>query len=77
MKILISAYACEPNSGSEQEVGWSWIKALSKNNNNKITKITRKSKKKKIYLENTLCKKKNFNFLFYDFPNFFLKILKI
>ena len=59
MKILISAYACEPNSGSEHEVGWSWIKALSKNNKNKITVITRKSNKKKIYLENTLCKKKN------------------
>ena len=58
MKILISAYACEPNSGSEPEVGWSWIKALSKNNKNKITVITRKSNKKKIYLENTLCKKK-------------------
>ena len=76
MKILISAYACEPNSGSEHEVGWSWIKALSKNNKNKITVITRKSNKKKIYLENTLCKKKNVNFWFYDLPDFFLKILK-
>ena len=76
MKILISAYSCEPNSGSEHEVGWSWIKALSKNNKNKITVITRKSNKKKIYLENTLCKKKNVNFWFYDLPDFFLKILK-
>ena len=76
MKILISAYSCEPNSGSEHEIGWSWIKALSKNNKNKITIITRKSNKKKIYLENTLCKKKNVNFWFYDLPDFFLKILK-
>jgi len=76
MKILISAYSCEPNSGSEHEVGWCWIKALSKNNKNKITVITRKSNKKKIYLENTLCKKKNVNFWFYDLPDFFLKILK-
>ena len=76
MKILISAYSCEPNSGSEHEIGWSWIKALSKNNKNKITVITRKSNKKKIYLENTLCKKKNVNFWFYDLPDFFLKILK-
>jgi len=30
MKILISAYACEPNTGSEHEVGWRWIKVLSK-----------------------------------------------
>ena len=76
MKILISAYACEPDTGSEHEVGWRWIKVLSKNKNNKITVITRESNKKKIYLENTLCKKKNVNFWFYDLPDFFLKILK-
>ena len=23
-KILLSAYACEPNKGSEPEVGWQW-----------------------------------------------------
>jgi len=71
MKILISAYACEPNSGSEHEVGWCWIKALSKNNKNKITVITRKSNKKKIYLENTLCKKKMLIFGFMIFQIFF------
>ena len=30
MKILLSAYACEPNRGSEQGVGWSWAVELSK-----------------------------------------------
>ena len=25
MKILLSAYACEPNKGSEPGVGWSWV----------------------------------------------------
>lgn len=30
MKILLSAYACEPNKGSEQGVGWSWAVELSK-----------------------------------------------
>src|SRR5262245_60202336 len=24
LKVLISAYACEPNKGSEPEVGWQW-----------------------------------------------------
>ena len=33
MKILISAYACEPNSGSESEIGWSWIKLHIKKRN--------------------------------------------
>lgn len=31
-KILIIAYACSPNKGSEHEIGWQWIKQISKNN---------------------------------------------
>ena len=30
MKILLSAYACEPNKGSEPGVGWSWANELAK-----------------------------------------------
>jgi len=30
LKILISAYACSPNSGSEPGVGWGFVSALSK-----------------------------------------------
>jgi hypothetical protein len=30
MKILISAYACEPNKGSEPGVGRSWLVELAK-----------------------------------------------
>lgn len=28
MKVLVSAYACEPDKGSEPAVGWSWVQAL-------------------------------------------------
>ena len=28
MKILLSAYACEPNKGSEPGVGWHWALEL-------------------------------------------------
>ena len=31
MKILLSAYACEPNKGSEPGVGWSWAVEYAKN----------------------------------------------
>ena len=30
MKILLSAYACEPNKGSEPGVGWNWALALTR-----------------------------------------------
>jgi len=30
MKILLSAYACEPNKGSEPGVGWNWTLALAR-----------------------------------------------
>ena len=29
-KILLSAYACEPNEGSEPGVGWNWAIELKK-----------------------------------------------
>lgn len=28
MKLLVSAYACEPGKGSEPGVGWNWVRAL-------------------------------------------------
>lgn len=30
MKILISAYACEPEKGSEPGVGWNWVKQIAR-----------------------------------------------
>ena len=74
MKILLSAYACEPNTGSEHEIGWSWIKSLSKKN--KIYVLTRTSNKKKILKETKNNKIKNVIFLYYDLPCFLIKIIK-
>ena len=74
MKILLSAYACEPNTGSEHQIGWSWIKTLSQKN--KVYVLTRKKNKKKLLKEILLKKIKNVSFLFYDLPDFFIKIIK-
>ena len=30
MKLLVSAYACEPGKGSEPAVGWNWVQALAR-----------------------------------------------
>jgi len=33
LKVLISAYACNPYKGSEEGVGWGWVRAISKHHN--------------------------------------------
>ncbi len=45
MKILLSAFACAPNSGSETGVGWRWAIELAKANHQVVvlTDITRKA----------------------------------
>jgi hypothetical protein len=30
MKVLISAYACNPFRGSEEGVGWGWVTAIAR-----------------------------------------------
>ncbi len=32
MKVLVSAYACEPGKGSEPEVGWQWVRQIARFN---------------------------------------------
>jgi len=39
IKVLLSAYACEPNKGSEPYVGWSWANALAQHCD--VTVLTR------------------------------------
>ena len=46
MKILLSAFACAPNRGSEPGVGWNWANALSKNN--EVYVLTREENRKEI-----------------------------
>lgn len=74
MKILISAYACEPNKGSEPGIGWNWALHLSKMGHS-VTVITRKNNK--IQIDKEIKKKKLYkkiHFIYYDCSNFFLKI---
>jgi len=53
-KILLSAYACEPNKGSESAVGWDWALNLTRNNC-EVYVVTRLNNKRNI--ENYLKKK--------------------
>lgn len=76
-KILLSAYACEPNKGSEPGIGWNWAITLNKLGHD-VTVITRANNKKNI--EKYLSENKNLqgiNFKYYDLPLFLLKGKKI
>ena len=75
MKILLSAYACEPNKGSEPEVGWKWATELSKLDN-EVYVITRLNNKENIEKEIKKSNFKNLNFIYFDFDKWFLKIFK-
>ncbi|MDY3959068.1 glycosyltransferase family 4 protein [Romboutsia timonensis] len=69
MKILVSAYACEPNKGSEPAVGWNWTKNLSQRH--KVFVITRENNKKNI---ESVFNNENIQFYYYDLPKIFKKL---
>lgn len=67
MKILLSAFACDPNSGSEPYVGWNWLKLLSARHS-KLTVLTRRVHQE--VLQQTIEKNqmRNVEFIFFDLP---------
>lgn len=69
MNILLSAYACEPNKGSEPGVGWSWAIEISKYH--KVWVLTKDNNKGTIeeYLNmNPQYKNENLNFVYVGLP---------
>ncbi len=67
IKIFVSAYACEPNSGSEIGVGWHWVLEMSKYF--ELWVLTRTSNQKTIesWL-NSHAEYTSIHFLYYDWP---------
>src|SRR5215216_552110 len=49
LKVLISAYACEPNTGSEPEVGWQWALQMARYHD--VTVLTRRNNRGAIEAE--------------------------
>lgn len=68
--LLVSAYGCEPGTGSEQGVGWNWVIQMAKNN--KLHVITRANNREKI--EGNIPKEVADNIVFYYYDT--LKILR-
>jgi len=74
LKIFISAYACEPNLGSEIGVGWHWVLEMSKYFD--LWVLTRKSNQETI--ETWLTANpiyKNIHFIYFDLP-YYLRFWK-
>lgn len=69
MKVLISAYSCDPNKGSEPGVGWNWIREISRFH--QVWALTRG--KNRDAIETALKNKPmpNVQWVYFDFPNWF------
>jgi glycosyltransferase involved in cell wall biosynthesis len=68
MKLLLSAYACEPNKGSEPGVGWGWALEITRLGH-EVWVLTRTNNRSNIEAE--LAKSKpipNLHFVYYDLP---------
>jgi len=73
MRILLLAYACEPNRGSEPGVGWQWALNLAQDTTKDVYVLTRSNNKNIIdgYWKNNVCPA-NLHFYYYDLPPFFV-----
>lgn len=66
LKVLVSAYACEPDKGSEPGVGWHWAKQIARFH--EVWVITRANNKKSIERELRRNPDPNLHFVYYDVP---------
>ncbi len=71
MKILVSAYACEPGKGSEAGIGWNWVEQLSIEN--EIWVITRENNSIPVTKNQSL--PQNTHWIYYDLP-YYLRFWK-
>lgn len=69
LKVLISAYACEPNKGSEPGVGWNWAKLIAEFSETWVlTRLNNKEVIEKELKENPI---PSLHFVYVDLPTWF------
>lgn len=70
MKVLLCAYACEPNRGSEPGIGWKWGYYLALYTTHEVYVLTRSNNRDKIeaYRESNKTPP-NLHFFYYDLPS--------
>ena len=76
LRVLMSAYLCVPNKGSEQEVGWQWALAMAKLHH--VTVLTRANNRVAIEaaLENVASEWRP-RFEYFDLSPFWLKLKRL
>ena len=74
IKIVVSAYGCEPNKGSESGTGWFWVERMAKHF--EIWVITRKNNECNISNHISDEIKNNIHFVYYDLPEWVKKFKK-
>jgi glycosyltransferase involved in cell wall biosynthesis len=69
MRILLSAYACDPRSGSESGIGWNFARELA-NQGNQVVILTKNPAKDKAFTEEIqrLGLQNSLSVLYYDLP---------
>ena len=67
MKILLSAYACEPGKGSEPGVGWNWAIELARLGH-EVTVLTRSNNRESIHLAMQRLGPLPLTFVYFDLP---------
>ena len=67
MRVLLSAYACEPNRGSEPGVGWSWATCLARRGS-EVWVITRANNADVLQASAECSRYPNLHFVYYDLP---------
>jgi len=73
MNILLIAYSCEPDKGSEPGVGWNWANQIAARGHN-VWVLTRANNR--AVIEKTFYDKSRLVFLYYDLPGPILKFKK-
>ena len=68
MKILLSAYACEPNKGSEPGVGWNWAVELARLGH-EVTVLTRSNNRETILQALQRLGPLSLTFVYFDLPH--------
>ena len=73
MRILVAAFACEPDKGSEPAVGWGWVTALAEAGHD-VVAITRANNRPLIEAELAERPRAHLTFVYHDLADWMLRL---